>query len=44
MRTPIGTVTKVSIKFEEKEERGQKDGYKYEQNTKHTNEYGDKRA
>jgi len=29
MRTSIGTVTEVSIKFVEKEERKKKDGYKY---------------
>jgi len=44
MRTSIGTVTKVSIKFVEKEERKQKGGYEYkaEHKTRSTRNTGRK--
>ena len=42
MRTSIGTVTQVSIRFVEQERENKKVVVNIEQNTKHTYEHGDK--
>ena len=43
MSTSIGTVTQMSIRFEEKEgKKNKKNVINMEQNTNHTYEYGDK--